>query len=349
MGGHNFRRWLEESYAENPAAVGAFANRSCKLVRVSQRWYRGHKVVADDTTVTVGGEAVGSEATTRPRWKLLPKAVADEFADLGRGVENLLTLHCASGADDDDGRRPLLTGGGNYAVAAENWPRLWALLEAAREAWARAADRWTTDDGYAEFHRLLAEQLGEADYKRVKDLVPVRDRLRAKFALDVTPLPVRLVVDSDDPAERKAAAGAVVELLEAAVRRPREAAADAWLALALQLVEGDGTKALDPPARNGRAGSRSVRGQSVRAARRAVTALHAWHGYLDDALLGAAAAVRAELPDEAAAAGEVAKKLNRSDDEALRVGRILLKAARAAADEAGMCAGLGRAMAGRKP
>lgn len=348
----NFREFLRRTYAADPAAVGEFANQSCVLVRVNQRYFRGQKIVTDDATVAVKGETVGENAVTRPRWKLLPDKVGKEFQEFGRAVDLLLSVHCATGGEDDEGGRPLLTGGGNFAVAAETWPRLSRILDSLAEAWGKAADRWTTEDGYAEYHRLLREQLGDADYARVKELVPDRTALRARFELKVQILPVRLVTDATNPAVREAAADAVTELLDAAVRKPREAAAAAWRSLAFQLVvEESGGRVVPytPPPVHYKDGTvrnrgRGVQGKSIETAVRGGVTLKAWAAYLDDSLAEALQAVTAELPTAADAARQFAQKLNSEDVEAVRVGKLLLTAARAAENEAGMCEGLARAL-----
>lgn len=347
-----FKKFLADEYSTDPTGISRFATTACKLVRITRRWWRGYKMM-DKAEVTIAGEQIRDKITTKPRWKLIPDEVKEEFANLERSVDMLIQANCVFSSEDaDDGRQPLLTGGGNYAVDTANWPRVQQLLRRAQQAWAEAADKWCTDDGYVSFHALLKEQCGDADYERVKDLVPKATKLRRRFGLDVVVLPIKLAEDvGGDPDAEAGRRTAITELIEAAVRKPREDAAAAWRALADQLVEPHGT---DLRARiywrevGGQTvpGARRIQGKSLTAARRGTDALDRAARYLDPDLRRAAAAVAAELPkeNEDGPAKALAAKMNSDDALALRVGKILLAAVAAAEDESGMCAGVAEAI-----
>lgn len=352
-----FKKFLDKEYRADPTGLSRFATAACTLVRINRRWWRGYKTM-DKAEITVAGEQIKSDNTTQPRWKLIPDQVKEEFVNFEKAVDILIRANCVFASEDENGRLPLLTGGGNYAVDAANWPRVKALLRQAQQKWGECADRWCTDDGYKEFHQLLKDKYGETDYDRVRDLVPPAKKLRRCFGLDVVVLPIRLAEDvGDDPDAEVGRREAITELLETAVRRPREDAAAAWRNLAEQLVEFDnGRQAL--VARtvwrtvDGQKtpGARRVQGRSVAAARAATDALSARSGrYMEPALVDAVQAVLGEIPAGDGPAKSAAAKLNMNDTDALRVGKMLLDAAAVADDEAGMCLGVADAVKSARP
>jgi hypothetical protein len=333
------REWIAKEYAADPAGVGGFARKSCRLVRVHRRQYHGRPQVVD-AAVEVGGKKVDEGAVTRPRWKLVPDPVRVQFAALETTLDVLIATHGSTGAESDE-TSPFLLGRGVYVIDAAAWPVVERALTVVQEKWAAAADRWCTEDGYDEFHARLKEQLGEADYTAAKDLVPGRAALRRKYGLDFTPVHVRLVPEPGDaPADASALAGTVVEVLEAAVRRPRERAKAPWAALADQLVTSgaDGTPTVRKRVRTDKTTgkttvvARGVRGTSVVSAREAADVVTA-HPMVEAELRDAAKAVARELPGTEAEATQIAKKLNADDIYAVNVGRILTTAIMTADDE----------------
>lgn len=347
------KKFLAAEYTNDPTGLSRFATNSCKLVRITRRWWRGYKTM-DRAEITVAGEQIKADHTTRPRWKLIPSEVKEEFANFEKSVDLLVRANCVFATEDEEyGRQPLLTGGGNYAVDVANWPRVRVLLQKSQQAWGECADKWCTDDGYKEFHRLLREQIGETDYDRVKDLIPSAKKLRRRFGLDVVVLPIRLAEDTgDDPEAEEGRRTAITELIEAAVRGPRHEAADAWTSLADQVVEKTPagqlqakvvwrqTKKDGPIAPT----ARRAQGKSIVATRKATDALDRAARYLDEPLREAAEIIRSELPEEEGPAKAVAAKLNSDDAFALRVGKMLLEGVSAAENEAGMCQGVADAI-----
>jgi hypothetical protein len=226
-----FRNWLADQFRADPAGVGRYAANACRPVRVNRRWWRGQRKM-DRTAVKVDNADVPEAARTDPRWRLVPDEMKAEFQALERSVDQLVGRYVV---EDENGA--LALGDGVYVVDAADLPEVNRRLAQFQDAWSRAADRWTTEDGYQRLHALLKEQVGEASYDRVKDLVPPRHELRARFALVVRPLAMRLVPDSDDDPETRAAVeDNTVTLLEAAVRRPREQLAAVLEGLAGRLV-----------------------------------------------------------------------------------------------------------------
>jgi len=347
------KTFLADEYSSDPAGLSRFATNSCKLVRITRRWWRGYKTM-DRAEITVAGEQIKADHTTQPRWKLIPTEVKEEFANFEKSVDLLIRAHCVFATEDEEyGRQPLLTGGGNYAVDVAQWPHVKTLLRKSQQVWGECADKWCTDDGYKEFHRLLKEQIGDTDYERVKDLIPPAKKLRRRFGLDVVVLPIRLAEDTgDDPEAEEGRRAAITELIEAAVRGPRDDAAAAWRSLAEQIVEETQagqlqakivwrqTKKDGPVAPT----HRRVQGKSVVAARKATEGLNRAARYLDKDLMAAMGLIRAELPDDEGPAKAVAAQLNSNDMLALRVGKILLDGAAAAESEAGMCLGVADAI-----
>lgn len=348
---NNFKKFLDAEYTSDPAGLSRFATTACKLVRITRRWWRGYKTM-DKAEITVAGEQVKADNTTQPRWKLIPDEVKDEFVNFEKSVGLIIESNCVFAQEDENGRQPLLTGGGYYAVDTANWPRVSGMLRAAQAAWGACADKWCTDDGYQEFHALLMAKYGD-DYAKIKDLVPPAKKLRRRFGLDVVVLPIRLAEDTgDDPDAEAGRRAAITELIETAVRRPRDDAAAVWRALADQLVEEvagvvtaktlwrevDGQKT---------ATARRVQGRSVAAARAATDSLFARSArYLDQVLVDVANQIKAALPAGEGPAKAAAAKLNLDNAFALSVGKMLLSAAAAAEDESGMCLGVANAVKG---
>lgn len=350
------RAFISGRYGLDPVGLSKFATTSSVLVRITRRYWRGQKVMGQ-AEVTVENRKVEEAAATQPRWKLLPTKVRDQFAALDAAVDMLIRTHCVYPKADPDGPTPLLTGGGNYAVDAANWPSVQASLRQAQAAWGAAADSWCTADGYEEFHSLLKAQIGDADYERVVELVPARDKLRTKFGLDVAVLPIRLAEDVGGDAGAEAGREAVVvELIEAAVRRPREEAAAAWLSLADQLAVPDGVGGLDPvrPTRRSADGTetsvgRQVPVRSLAAVRRDTLALFRAERYVDGELRSRAEAVLAELPEAADALNAHRKKLSTDDPAAVNLSKLLRAAAASALDESAMCRALEAAVTQASP
>jgi hypothetical protein len=348
-----FKKFLDDEYTTDPSGLSRFAANTCKLVRITRRWWRGYKTM-DRATVAVAGEQIKQDNITQPRWKLIPDEVKEEFTNFEKSVDLLIRAHCVFAREDDEnGIQPLLTGGGNYAIDTANWPTVKTLLRKSQQAWGECADKWCTDDGYQELHRLLKEKIGEADYERVKDLIPSAKKLRRRFGLDVVVLPIRLAEDvGDDPEAEVGRKLAITELIEVAVRTPREDAAAAWQSLADQLVEttpAGNLQALVVWRQTKKDGpvsptSRRVQGKSVTAARKATDALNRAARYLDPDLVAAAQLIRTELPEEDGPAKSVAAQMNSDDSLAVRVGKMLLDGVAAATSEAGMCLGVSDAI-----
>jgi len=348
--------YIKKTYAADPVLAARFANTFYRLAHVSRRWWRGYKVMGQDSEVRLSGVKLNDEATTKPRWKLIPDVMKDEFLTLERTVDQVLSMYCVSGSGEQNDTKPVLTGGGNYAVQADNWARVRQILRVTQERWAEAADKWCSEEGYEKLHDELKVQLG-TDYDRAKDLVPPRDELRSKFGLVVREVPVRIVEEPAADAQGDDDRLAVfAELVAGSVRRPRVEMAEAVDSLARQLVA-DGPLGPAPRrrTRENKDGSktdigRGVTGRAVLAARRAVDATARCGRAADAPFLKAAAAARAELPDAEDAARITASRLNADDAEAVRVGTLLLAAAVVAADEKSMCDAVAEAFApaGRK-
>lgn len=349
-----FRDFLDGTYAADPAAVAEFASSALTFVRIRRRWWRGYRKAAE-AEVAVGGEKV-DKATTRPSWKLCPDQVLDEFRAFGDAVDRVIGQYCFVPGDDDEtgaavAAAAVLVGNGRYAVDSAVWPRLAGVLADVERKWGEAADRWTTEDGYARLHAALGEQLGAATYDLVKDLVPDRHALRARFGLDYRVAPVRIAPPTPGAAAAARAShrAELVDLLDLAVRAPREAAAGVWDGLAARLVAGDPPEPVRPtrPGADGQPvpTTRRISARTLLPARRATEDLGRAERYLDEPLRAVRDRVLAELPAAADALSAVAEILNTDDTAAARVGKLLLTAAAAARDEAGMCAGLGAALA----
>lgn len=355
-----FREWLEGELAVDQVGYGAYAQDNFRLVQVRRRRWRGHYVMRE-AAVEVGGRKVAEASTTRPRWKLVPGSMELQFGALDRMIDSVLAAARKREVDGrkagiardrgserapraEDDAEKFLTGRGAHVVPAAEWPAVKETLARAQAAWDSAADRWCTEEGYEELHEELKEQLGE-DYEQAKGHIPTRESLRAKFGMQFSPLKIGLVAAADDDAQdREGLRLQVAEILEEAVRTPREGAAAVFELLAMQLTvpgPGGGLEALRHTRKDAKTGQdvkigRSVRAETVLEARRAADE----RLLSDPALEEARAALRRELPADEAAAKAAAKTLNTDDDAALRVAKLLLAAALAARDEDGMCAAL---------
>lgn len=342
--------FVNQTYANDPLMAVRFVNRTNRLVRIGKHYWRGRRQVADGT-VNVSGRAVGEGAVTKPSWKLLPRAVGDEFANFEKAVDELVKSMCVSSTNVAGENQPLVFGGGVYAVDVGRWPELNSKLKVLQAKWDEAANSWCTDDGYRRFHEELKEQVGETEYANVEKLVPPASKLRASFWLEVTPLTFQLTEQVGDPDEDRGRLTAVSELVEAAVKGPREEAAAAWNSLAAQMVQVEnGKMSAYRPTRDNRDGtktstSRRIVSASVVNARKALDGLARCARFHDPDLISATAAVARETSADPAVATRLVQTLNSDDAEAVRVAQILIAAAEVAADEARMCVGVGKAMA----
>lgn len=350
-----FRDFLEREYTTDPAGSARFLSDSCVLVRIRRRYWKGLKRM-DKARVMSDDVVVGEDSTTRPSWKLCPDVMRAEFEALGVQVEALVIRYALNRGSttpvdaDEDEAGPALVGGGTYAIDAGVWPGLYDKLRIAQEKWSDASHRWCSEDGYRRIHDELKTQLGDGDYALVKDLVPKADSLLRKFGLDVRRAPVRFIEDAQgDPGLAQSMQADIVEMLDMAVRPPREAAAVAWTALASRLIDsmGQAVKPLgkpDPTTGQAVPGLRKLTGRSVAAAGReaATLATKSW-AWLEDSFRGVVQALINELPESPTDATAIAKNLNSKDEEAVRLGKMLVAAATQARDEAGMCEGFAAA------
>jgi hypothetical protein len=112
---NDFKKFLDAEYTSDPAGLSRFATTTCKLVRVTRRWWRGYRTM-DRAEITVAGEHVKADNATQPRWKLIPDEVKEEFANFDRSVDLIVKSNCVFAQEDENGRLPLLTGGGYYAA-----------------------------------------------------------------------------------------------------------------------------------------------------------------------------------------------------------------------------------------
>lgn len=340
--------YVRSVYAADPSGSVSFANRQYRLVHVRQRRWRGYKVVPD-ALVRSGTVWLEKDDVTAARYKLIPDKMKDEFLLIERDIDSVISTYCVSGTGEDGDATPVITGGGNYAVLADNWSRVRGLLGKCQKAWSDAADRWCTEDGYEQLHELAKEKFGDDKYLLIKDMIPAREDLRGKFGLVVREVPVKIV--EDDALGAEAAddrAHVLAELVAGSVRRPRAEAATAWRVLADLLVVPDGAGVKVRVAAPGSsARDRHANFKSILAARAALdSALVRCGPAMDSAFRAATAAVGAELPDKEDAAKRVASVLNNEGAAALRVGKILLVAADVAADEDSMCSAVAAAFAG---
>lgn len=351
---NRLREFLRENYDANPLGAIRFVNRTCRLVKIGRHWWRGRKTITSDkVTVTAGATDVDEKARTTPSWKLLPDKVKEEFAAFERSIDAAIREMCISGPPEagSDVEQRLVFGNGVYAIDVAQWPTAASLIADIQAAWGAAADKWCTEDGYEEFHDLLKEQVGDTTYEKVKDLVPKRDKLRGRFWLEAYPLAFRLAEDVGEPSENAVRKDATVELIEAAVREPRETAAETWRGLAGQMVEVNGNqiKARRPERTNPKTGevtstNRTVKGDSVAAARRSYDVLARATRFHDRSMKLILPGIRAELPDDKPSQARVAVTWNGNDEEVVRVSTILLHAADAITDDTNMIGGVISAM-----
>lgn len=344
------REFIAETYANDPKRAVRFINQTVRLVKVGRHWWRGYRKMSDGT-VAVSGRTVEAAAATKPSWKLLPTVIASEFSNFERAIDDVVSSMCVTksvaGAEE---RQPLVFGGGVYAIDVAQWPTANQLLKAIQIRWDEAADAWCTDDGYQKFRDLVKEQVGATEFEHVQELIPKAHVLRGRFWLEVTPLAFRLTEEVADGDENRGRATAVTELVEAAVKGPRDEAAAAWSNLAHQLADvTNGVVKAARPVRKNRDGtvtptSRRIRTDTVINAAKAVDGLNRAVRFHDATLTTWIGAVKAELSADKAVAEALLKGFNSNDQQAERVARILLSAAAAAADENAMCIGFGRAV-----
>lgn len=344
------REYIDQVYADDPSKAVRFVNRTVRLVKIGRHWWRGYRKMVDGK-VTVGGADVVDDAVTKPAWKLLPKAVALEFSAFERAVDDVIAGMCVtrSARTDEAGGEPLVFGGGVYAIDVALWPKAATMLKQLQAKWAESADRYCTQDGYAQFLEAVKEHVGADRFEGVRHMVPPAEVLRGRFWLEVTPLTFRLTEDVSDPDEDRGRATAFTELVEAAVKGPREAAAEVWRGLAEQMVVPGPTPVPYRPTRKQPDGtlrtvSRGVRWGSVAGAARALETVNRSTRFHDPVLVMALGALAREVTADRAAATVIAGNVNAHDAEAVRIGRCLLDAADAAADEDNMCIGVGQAM-----
>ena len=350
--------YIDKLYRADPTKLVRCANTAFRLVHIGRRYWRGYRVMKD-ADVTLDGAKVNDKSATKPRWKLCPEQLKDEFMAHERGLEEIIKDYFFSGVGASKALTEsisILLRGGTYAVPVGSWPRAQQMLRKAQSAWDNSADRWTTDDGHLEFCKLLEEQLGAEDYAKVveKELIPDQNTLRASFGLFVTELPVLIAEDrSSTDAEDSGRIGLIGEIMESAIREPRTDAVEAWETLAAQLVMTDGT--VVKPLRRHRIekdgkvseGFRSCQKASVLAARKAADRTTRCGPAMDEKFRQAVVSVIKELPDTVTEASVIAKKLNMDDNEAVRVGTVLIKAAAVAASEDSMCDALSAALGNR--
>jgi len=286
----SFREILEDEYSVNPSRLGSMADAAFRLVRVRRKWWRGQRVISDGSVV-VGDTAVIGEAVSDPRWNLLPAYVKEEFSALEASVNKVLDSYACGGKYATGTGMESLVGNGVYVIDSVVWPRVKSLLDAAANQWGEKADALCSSDGYSKLIELVREKVAsgigsteitedgrsksEVTVDRACALVPRPDELRKKFALSYEIMPVRLAPDqsdndSDVARGRKSAA---LDVLEAAVRVPRERLAVACGKLAVaarEAVTGD-----------------SVRSTTVAAVSRAVSEFKDRNGRSDPVLASA--------------------------------------------------------------
>lgn len=341
-----FRDYLRSEYAANPADLGGLADAACRLVRVRRSRWRGYRV-ARGAEVKVKGEEVPAEAVSKLRWDLLPEATKKVFSAVEKSVKDALDRYATGGrmAQDDETKLSSLVGNGVVVVDSLKFPRLKQLLDASAEALAREADDLCTEEGYAKLLEGIRKKVGETHWPGVVSLIPGRDKLRSKFGLTYELLPVRLAPDPDRDEEPAAAAGrgnAAMDVLEVAVRQPRERLAEACEHFADVLAHPapGGTRVVGV-SDAGR--KRVVPAKTVRAVVDEVDAFGGFDRFADDRLREALAQLRSRLPRAAADDAATARHLSADDAAAIDLAGAAAYVARAARDEAGMCAGLAAA------
>lgn len=358
-----FRDYLKSTYDKSPNAVGDFVSKAFVFVRIHQRWWRGYRK-ARDVNVSVDGSDVKDELMTNPSWKLAPKELVTEFQTFSTSVDQAIKQYAFSPGGDDDSAAgaasAVLVGGGRYMVDAVVWPRLENFLKKLGTKWGEAADRWCTVDGHERLLNHLKAQHGEDAYLRIQKLVPKREELRTKFALKFRTAPVKIVSSEETAAAAQTGRrDEMIDLLELAVRTPREEVAAVWEdfanRLAVRGVAADNETEIwsavhptrtDKKSGETRAADRAIRAATILSLRRETAALGRAERYLDPELLVAYHAILQELPDDATAAKVTATALAEEDDPAIRLARLLWIGVEAARDEVGMCAGLRQALEG---
>lgn len=350
-----FRDFLRKTYHDDPNSLGNFVSSSFVFARVRQRYWRGYRKANDTATTVDGADVSQKDILTNPSWKLAPKELLQEFQTFSTGVDQAIQQYAFSPSEQEDSATAIaasavLVGGGRYMVDVSVWPRLEGYLIAASTKWGEAADRWCTEEGHEKLHALLKEQSGDELYEKIKVLVPDRQTLRAKYALDYRTAPVRIVdEDKTESAAKSGRRDEIVDLLDLAVRSPREEAAAAWEDFAGRLAYYE-NGAWHPfrPMRKERgtdkvkAGERVFQERMIRSIHKKTEALGRGERYLDPDLRLARDRILKEFPGEPGPAKVVAQALA-NDSEAVRVAAILSAAAATARDERGMVEGLGAA------
>jgi len=258
----SFREILEDEYAVNPSRLGSLADSAFRLVRVRRKWWRGQRVISDGSVI-VGDTAVIGEAVSDPRWNLLPAYVKEEFSALESSVNRVLESYACGGKYASGTGMESLVGNGVYVVDSVVWPRVKSLLDAAADQWGIKADALCSGDGYSRLVTSVREKVAagigttevtddgrpkaEVMVDRAVSLIPRPDELRKKFALSYEIMPVRLAPDQSD-SDSDVARGrrsAALDVLESAVRVPREKLASACAKLsqaARDAVTGDAVR-----------------------------------------------------------------------------------------------------------
>lgn len=351
-----FRDYLQKTYAADPQRIGEFVSNSFVFVRIRQRYWRGYRkakgvnVAVDGLAITDDPTSAAATSMTMPSWKLAPHELVDEFQLMATGVDQAIRRHAFSPKESADDQTSagaasaVLVGGGRHMVDVAVWPQLQDFLGGVAAKWSESADRWCTEDGYEKLHANVKEQYGEEIYGKISSLIPERNTMRAKFGLDVRTAPVKIVEEkSTSEAVKDGRRDEIVDLLDLAIRAPREEVADVWEAVAGRLIAADGTalKVYREEAGRGRKETyRTFRSMTIRSVRNHTLMLTRGERYLDSELKSLRDEVLKSFPEDETAAKDVAKALSRDDAEAVRVGDLLRRAATAARNESGMCEGL---------
>jgi len=353
-----FKDYLRRLYTTDPTNLAKYASANIVYLRVARRMWRGVKRISS-AKVTADDYAVDDESVTNPSWKLCPREMRKEFQALSDQTDITVERFCygsqlTTGPDQEEGVSALsiLTGGGRYAVDVGYWPMLQMRLAFIEEQWNAAADLWCSEEGYKRIHFLLEEERGKNTYEKIKEHIPDRHTLRTKFSYSVRRAPVVFIEDRNVPQDvEDGRRDELVELIDTAVRQPREQLAQAVQDVCDRLVVFDGVRlhALQATrvTRNGKTteSPRSVRGTTLTNLKEQLNNTQKIERYINSEFRYKIQLLNQELPDAPDAASEVAKKLNYDDAEAVRLGGIMRDLVAAARDESGMCAGFSAAVA----
>lgn len=352
-----FREYLLKTYADSPDAVGDFVSKSYVFVRIKQRFWRGYRKAKGVGLQLEGVESKDkiADAMTQPSWKLAPKELVSEFQNFSTSVEQAVSRWAISPRDDDENEEravaAVLVGGGRYMVDVAVWPQLQDFLSSVQTKWSEAADHWCTEDGHAKLHDHVKSQYGDEVYDRISKLIPERNSMRSRFGLSVRTAPVKIVEEgSTSDASKQGRRDEVVDLLELAVKTPREEAAEVWEEVGNRLVEFDGERWSAKKRYVERDGTsketnRVVQVRTVQMVNTTAKALSRGERYLDPVTKSFRDKIVKEFPADAGSAKDVAKLLASNDQVAVQLGCLLIEAAKACRDEAAMCEGLSAAVA----